>query len=150
MINGPFIIRNLKENDFSKKSYYKLLSQLSTIDMNEMSMEQSIEFLKNLNENHQIFVIEDETSKEIIATGTLIIENKLIRNYGKVGHIEDVCVINAFRNKGVGKRLIDHLVSISYKSGCYKIILNCDHNIVDFYVKCGFKEKGNQMAKYIN
>ena len=33
---------------------------------------------------------------------------------------------------------------------CYKIILDCKDELVDFYKMAGFKKYGNQMAKYLN
>ena len=142
-----FIIRNIDETDISRK-YYELLGQLTQMDPKLMDREKTTEFLDSLNNHHCIFVVEQESTKEIVASGTLLIEKKLIRNYGKVGHIEDIVVNEKMRGYGLGKKMIDHLSEESKKMGCYKTILDCSDENIGFYEKCGYKRKGAQMAKY--
>ena len=69
-----------------------------------------------------IIIIEFEN--KIIGSGTILIENKLIRSYGRGGHIEDI-VINEYRNYGLGKELLNTLIDISKENKCYKCILDC-------------------------
>jgi len=78
----------------------------------------------------------------IVGCSTIIIEDKIIHEGGKVGHIEDVVVNNDYRGKGIGKLLINHCVGVGKKIGCYKIILDCDKDNNMFYEKCGFKPHG--------
>ena len=101
-----------------------------------------------MNENHCIYVIECNSTNEIVATGTLLIEHKLIRNYGKVGHIEDIVVHKKTRGTGLGKKLIEKLTEESKKQGCYKCILDCSEENVPFYEKCSYVKKGIQMGIY--
>ena len=42
----------------------------------------------------------------IIASGTIIIEPKIIRGGQNVGHIEDIVVKNNFRGKGISKAIL--------------------------------------------
>ena len=142
-----FIIRNIDETDIHR-SYYELLGQLTQVDPKMMDREKTLEFLDSLDQHHCIFVVEQESTKEIVASGTLFIEKKLIRNYGKVGHIEDIVVHEKMRGYGLGKKIIEHLSEESKKMGCYKTILDCSDENVGFYEKCGYKRKGAQMAKY--
>ena len=143
-----FIIRNIDYTDIGRK-YYELLGQLTQMNPNTMDHEKTIEFLDSLNQHHCIFVIEQESNKEIVASGTLFVENKLIRNYGKVGHIEDIVVHEKMRGYGLGKKMIEHLSDESKKTGCYKTILYCSDENVGFYEKCEYKRKCTQMVKYI-
>ena len=46
--------------------------------------------------------------------------------------------------------MIEKVVQIAKKEGCYKVILDCDTKNVGFYQKCGFKNKGIEMALYFN
>lgn len=126
--------------------YFKLLSELTVIDLESISEEENKKFFDNLNENQKIIVIEFENN--IIGSGTLLIENKLIRSYGKVGHIEDIVINSNFRKYGLGKELIKLLTDISKENKCYKCILDCDEHLEKFYIKCGFKMKGLQMSYY--
>jgi glucosamine-phosphate N-acetyltransferase len=85
---------------------------------------------------------------KIIGTATLLIEPKLIHNISKVGHIEDVVVDKNYRSHGIGKLMLDNLKNKAELMDCYKVILDCDEKNVGFYVKCGFKTKGVEMACY--
>ena len=75
-------------------------------------------------------------------------EYKFIRNIVKLAHIEDVCIDNNHRNKGIGHLLVNFVVNEAKKEKCYKIILDCDENLENFYKKSGLEKKGIQMAKY--
>jgi len=43
--------------------------------------------------------------------------------------------------------LIDELVKVAQEQGCYKVILDCAENNVDFYGKCGLTRKEVQMVR---
>lgn len=92
-------------------------------------------------------VITDQTGK-IMAAGTLILERKFIRNCGTCGHIEDIVVDSSQRGKQLGKFLLKFIKELAVELGCYKVILDCEEEKVTFYEKCGFSEKGRQMAFY--
>ena len=144
----PFSIRFINEQDINDDDYYSLLGQLTEINVETMEMQRTKDFINGLNENHCIYVIECESTNTVIATGTLLIENKLIRNYGKVGHIEDIVVDKHWRGYGLGKILIDHLGKESKSKGCYKCILDCSDENTEFYEKCSYVRKGAQMSLY--
>ena len=50
------------------------------------------------------------------------------------------------RGKGLGKKIIDALVFLAEKCGCYKVILDCEEHNIKFYEKCGFRLKEVEMA----
>lgn len=102
-----------------------------------------------MNINHQIFVIENKDTNHIIGTLTILIEQKVIHNMGKVGHIEDVAIDNKYRGRGLGKLLIDNAISYCKKNDCYKMILNCKDYNKSFYIKCGFQSNDRQMLTYL-
>jgi len=139
--------RFLNFNDYNS-NYLDLLSQLSIIDKKLINQQQWNNFISNLNINHQIFVLVDSSTNKIIGSGTLLIENKIIHNMSKVGHIEDIVIDNSFREKGYGKMIIDYLINEAKKLNVYKIILNCSEENVLFYKKCNFIKKGVEMAIY--
>jgi len=136
-------IREINEFDY-EKNYCKLLEQLTYVG--NITKSDFLNFISHLNTQHKIFVIEYEN--EIIASGTIFIENKLIHNCSKVGHIEDIVVDNKYKGKNIGKKIIDFLKLYAKNLGCYKIILDCNENITHFYNKCGFDKKGNYMTYY--
>ena len=90
-------LRKLESNDYDS-NYFQVLSQLSFIDNKSITLDQWNQFISQLNNNHQIYVLVD-SSNNIIASGTLLIENKIIHNMGKVAHIEDIVADNNFRGK---------------------------------------------------
>ena len=139
-------IRKIEVNDYNK-SYFDLLSQLSIVNSNDITFEKFINYVNTLHDKHMIYVIEKDTC--IISTITIIIEDKIIHNMGRVMHIEDVVVDKDYRGDGLGKMLLDYAISIAERETCYKIILNCSEENRGFYEKCDFIKKNIQMAKYI-
>ena len=135
------IIRKLNDSDYNK--YLNLINQFrSTI----FTLEEYKNTLSKINNNSTIWVV--DYNNELIGTATILYEYKFIRNIVKLAHIEDVCIDEKQRNKGIGKLLINYLVNEANKENCYKIILDCDENLENFYKKSGLEKKGIQMAKY--
>jgi glucosamine-phosphate N-acetyltransferase len=100
------------------------------------------------NINSHIFVI--EANDNIIVTGSIFLENKIIHNFKSVGHIEDIVVDKNYRNMKLGKKMIDYLINFGYNNNCYKIILDCSVENVEFYKKCGFINNNMGMALYFS
>lgn len=142
-----YTLRQINEDDYHL-GVIELLAQLTSIDKTQISHDDFKKFVNGLNSKHQIWVIEDKGVSKIIGHGTLLIEEKLIHNLSRVGHIEDVVVDAAYRGKNLGKNIIERLVGIATLNGCYKTILDCDVKNVEFYEKCGLEKKGVQMACY--
>ena len=133
---------------FEKISFEKcekikeLLSQLT--DVGNINRNGLKKFISNLGDNHYIYFIKFENN--IAGMGTLLIENKIIHNFGKVGHIEDIVIDYKFRGLGLGNKLINYLINLANKNNCYKVILNCNSKVESFYKKCGFTLEGSQMV----
>lgn len=140
-------IRHINKNDYNH-GHLQLYKQLTTINPDQITQKNYETFIDSLNENHCVFVLFDETINKILGSATVLIEQKLIHNMGKVGHVEDVVVDSDIRGKGIGKLLISHVVDYCKEKNCYKVILDCADNNIAFYEKCGFIKKGNEMAKY--
>ncbi len=142
-----FQLRKLEYDD-SHKGYLELLVQYFTLD--PLSNKYVIYFnnyVSKLDNNKQIYVIETNETK-IAGSITIFIEEKLIRNMGKVAHIEDLVVDKNIRGTGFGKLLIQKCIEHAKEMNCYKIILNCNKNNMIFYENQGFEKKENQMALY--
>ena len=65
-----------------------------------------------------------------------------------VGHIEDIAVAKDQQGKKLGLKIIQALDFVAEKVGCYKSILDCSEANEGFYVKCGFRRAGLEMAHY--
>ena len=142
-----FRVRRLELLD-KNKGFIELLQQLTVCDsVSDEQFEDRFQELSSLGDDHVIGVIEDQ-SRKIVATGSVFIEKKFIRNCGKVGHIEDVVVDSNTRGMQLGKKNVGFLSDHARSVGCYKVILDCCAENKTFYEKCGFKQKEIQMVKY--
>jgi glucosamine-phosphate N-acetyltransferase len=135
------IIRKLELNDYDK-GFLELLDQLS--DTPKISKEEFENHLKDVNSN--IFVIEKDNV--IVASGSLLIEKKIIHSGGKVGHMEDIVVHKANRGEKLGQIIVEHLIKFAKDEDCYKIIADCKDELLKFYNKTGFERRGLQIAIY--
>tara|TARA_X000000950_G_scaffold207672_1_gene249741 strand:+ start:156 stop:593 length:438 start_codon:yes stop_codon:yes gene_type:complete len=143
-----FFFEKIKAQDINK-DYLFLLSQLTSVDYQTLNKENIENFIKNLNNNHIIFLMKDSNkNNKIIGSITILIENKIIHGFSKVGHIEDVVVDENYRGQKLGKKLINYAVELCKNNGCYKVILDCSNENVKFYEKCNFQLKGNEMSLY--
>jgi len=147
-------IINLKDsiiyfNEQNIIEYLILLNSLTTVYNNDEELKYMVtNFRKKISElplNTMIYIIMKD--EQVIGSGTLLLEHKIIHNYGKVGHIEDIVIDNNTRGQGLGKKLINYLISKAKIHNCYKVILGCDDNMVEFYKKC---KPYNSKIKVIN
>ena len=97
------IIREIDYNDFDK--FLKLLSQLNNqLDLNEDNFKHYLLSIKS-DGNKFIMIIEDTINNniEMVGTCTIIIEKKIIHNYGLVAHIEDFVIDKNYRGNNQEK-----------------------------------------------
>ena len=60
----------------------------------------------------------------------------------KTLYIDDLCVEETCRGKGVGRRLYEAVLDFARKEGCYNVTLNvwsCNTAAMKFYESCGLK-----------
>jgi len=139
-------IRNIKYNDFYKK-YIDLISELSNVESVNFDLFNKYIKIINDNKHHNIYVI--EFNNIIVASITILFEQKITRGFKKVAHIEDVVVKKNFRNKGLCRKMIAFCINLSKQNNCYKIILNCNNDLVSVYKKYGFNNKNKEMSIYL-
>lgn len=99
----------------------------------------------NILDDKNIHYFVAEEYGEVVGAASLITINKLIRGGNRVGIIEDVAVSKYAGSRGIGSMLIERLKELAIEKGCYKTILNCSEENVEFYKKCGFYQKEVQM-----
>lgn len=144
------IKKNPEHVDKIKEQYLFLLSELTSTSYIETSL-----FKKNIERINEmgtivVGVLNDVSTNyfEIVASGTIIIEPKIIREGKNVGHIEDIVVAKHMRGKGISHKILDILKLFARENNCYKVILDCDNEVKNVYIKNGLKVKGIQMAEY--
>ncbi|KAH8695077.1 putative glucosamine 6-phosphate acetyltransferase [Talaromyces proteolyticus] len=139
--------RPLRRSDFHL-GYLDVLRVLTTVgDITESMWNDRYDYLLKRNDEYYLIVICDGAGK-IVGTGSLIVERKFIHTLGLVGHIEDIAVAQDQQGKRLGLRIIQTLDYVAAKVGCYKSILDCSEANEGFYLKCGFKRAGLEMAHY--
>ena len=95
------------------------------------------------NDNHMI-IAEDENG-EVVGTCTLHLQKKFIRDGGIAGLIEDVAVRESLRGQNVGSLLVQRAIELAKEKGCYKVILSCFPERVEFYKRNGFIQESITM-----
>ncbi|KAL3198056.1 hypothetical protein MRX96_044530 [Rhipicephalus microplus] len=87
---------------------------------------------------YYITVIEDADRGTVVASATLFAELKFIRGLATRGHIEDVVVSSEYRGRNLGKLLVQTLVRLGKRLGCYRLTLDCKDTVIKFYANNGF------------
>ena len=115
----------------------------------ELNYENFNDILKNIlqNNNHNIFLYLDD-SNNILGALTLITEQKFIHNGKCVAHIEDFVVKKEFRSQNIGKDLMNYAINYAKQNNCYKIILDTNNKLVNYYSNYGFVNNGIYMGYY--
>ncbi|EAT85219.1 glucosamine 6-phosphate N-acetyltransferase [Parastagonospora nodorum] len=139
--------RPIQRDDFHK-GFLDVLRVLTTVgDVTEEQWNERYTWMSARNDTYYLLCITD-SANAIVGTGALIVERKFIHQLGLVGHIEDIAVAKDQQGKKLGLRIIQALDFVAEKVGCYKTILDCSEANEGFYVKCGFKRAGLEMAHY--
>ncbi|WWC64164.1 uncharacterized protein I303_106772 [Kwoniella dejecticola CBS 10117] len=147
---GPELhLRPLASDDVNR-GHFDVLSVLTVApQLSPKAYKENFDRLKACAGTYFIIVIVDKATDKIVASGSIIVERKFLRNAGLVGHIEDIAVSKAVQGKKLGLRIINALEEIGASQGCYKIILDCSEKNIPFYEKCGFKHKEFEMVRYM-
>ena len=115
----------------------------------QLNYENCKTILKNIltNNNHNIFLYID-SSHNILGALTLLVEQKFIHNGKCAAHVEDFVVKQEFRGQNIGKDLINHATNYAKDHNCYKIILDTNSKLENYYNSYGFINKGTYMGLY--
>lgn len=136
------LVRPLEREDYTK-GYLSLLSQLTKVgDYDRKTYDAQFDRMKALPGVYYVLVIEDVTRQRLVATATLVMELKFIRNAATRGRIEELVVDNEYRKLHLGSYLLELLTVLSRKLGAYKITLDCQKELEGFYKKYGYVNEG--------
>eukprot|EP00188_Purpureofilum_apyrenoidigerum_P000795 Plantae.Rhodophyta-Purpureofilum_apyrenoidigerum.ctg13884.p2 GENE.Plantae.Rhodophyta-Purpureofilum_apyrenoidigerum.ctg13884~~Plantae.Rhodophyta-Purpureofilum_apyrenoidigerum.ctg13884.p2 ORF type:complete len:144 (-),score=28.53 Plantae.Rhodophyta-Purpureofilum_apyrenoidigerum.ctg13884:5-436(-) len=137
-------VRRLELGDYER--LFVLLSQLT--EAPAVGREAFEQRFQDLARSGDYVVVVAEIGGRVVATATLLIQRKFLRNCGLVGLIEDVVVDQFERGKGIGAKLVMTLTDEARARGCYKAMLNCTEKNTGFYEKCGYERNQMQMVHY--
>ncbi|KAJ5772412.1 Glucosamine 6-phosphate N-acetyltransferase [Penicillium odoratum] len=147
LLPTDYTIRPLRRSDY-QRGYLDVLRVLTTVgEISEEKWDERFDWIKSRNDEYYMLVVCDGADR-VVGTGSLIVERKFIHALGMVGHIEDIAVEKGQQGKKLGLRIIQALDYVAAQVGCYKSILDCSEANEGFYVKCGFKRAGLEMAHY--
>lgn len=137
-----FTFRPLTESDLSN-NFAETLASLREVSL---TTEEMIA-IHNLRSQQGIVTYVAITDDKVVGTASLLIEQKFIRQGGRVGHIEDVAIHKDYQRQGIGRMLMELLEIEARSKGCYKIILDCHESNIPFYEKLGYSLREMQMRK---
>ena len=84
-----------------------------------------------------------ELDGRLIAFGSVFVLNRV--RGGRSGIIEDVVVAPDVRGQGVGRQIVDALVSAAWVRDCFKVSLESAESAESFYRGLGFESAGKAM-----
>jgi len=99
-------------------------------------------------EGSAIFI--GEMGAILAASCTLVVIPNLTRGGRPYGLIENVVTHSDFRNRGLGKRLLDAASRAAWRAGCYKVMLmtgSKQHETLNFYLSAGFEQSKSGFQK---
>jgi glucosamine-phosphate N-acetyltransferase len=134
----PLLARHLKNG------FLETLACLKDVGLTE---DEAFDIFRLRNKNKVRTYVCEMSDGLVIATASLIIEQKFIHKGGKVAHLEDFVVHEDYQGRGVGSTFMQYLEHQAIHEGCYKMILDCSDKVVDFYEKCGYIKHEHQMRK---
>ncbi len=135
-------IRHLLASDFNE-GFVETIAALSPVSL---SQRQFGEIMRDRLRNN-IETIVCVADNFIVGTASYFIEKKFLHNGATVMHVEDVAVHKDYQGNGIGKKLMTFLEIEAKAQNCYKIILNCSEENVNFYEKCSYKRHSIEMRK---
>jgi len=128
-------IRQMREEDLTR-DFLDTLTSPTTSDLDPKKAKQ---IFNEISSKKNYIILVAVTDTKVVGSATLLIEQKFTHNGCKVGHIEDVVVMEEYQKKGIGGKLVIALLDYAEKLTCYKTILNCLEENIPFYEKLGFK-----------
>ena len=84
-----------------------------------------------------------ERNGKIISNIKVCLETKFGNN---VCHIEDFVIDSEYRNRGIGKYMLNYIIKNVKSNNIYKIVLECKKELEKIYESCGFLREGNEMV----
>jgi glucosamine-phosphate N-acetyltransferase len=144
------INQNINHQNIIKSSYINLLNELTICE--NISDKLFLNNIKKINNSGIIYIAwvgNFETYNfEIIGSGTIFLEPKIIRGGKNVGHIEDIVILKNYRGNKIAQNILNKLKEYALNNNCYKVILDCAESVSNVYKSNGFEKKGLQMVKY--
>ncbi|XP_066931331.1 glucosamine 6-phosphate N-acetyltransferase-like [Clytia hemisphaerica] len=140
------ILRPLEVNDHTKGYLELIFDDVETADNNERErvFEEYLSLQDTCPGTYYTIVVEDLNRNKIIASGTLIVEQKFIHEIALRGRIENMIVDQEHRRRKIGSVVLGLLTFLAEKLGCYKTTLNCTDDVALFCEKMKYMHEAGQ------
>lgn len=138
-------IRRISENELSE--LLSLYAHLHSSDDALPELAVVNEVWRALVSNPGIHCLGGYLEGQLIASCTITVIPNLTRACRPYGLIENVVTHSGYRNRGFGKAVLAHAVSVARAQCCYKVMLltgRRDAAIVKFYESSGFDGEAKQ------
>ena len=152
------IMRNAKFSDFNDVNNLMLeLHNLHVKNRNDIfkatDSPMKEEYFKDLlnNKDVKLFVIENLENSEIVGYSNLKLMNTPnidIVVKSKYIYIDDFCIKQAYKRKGIGKKLFNFILEYAKQQGVESVQLNVwsfNEDAIEFYKFMGMKERNVRM-----
>jgi len=132
------------------------LSQAQNVNTTKKCSKSYEEELEKIidNDREPVFVAVDEKKNLLGHVFCIFKENKKESLADIVTlFVDDLCVSEKARGKGIGAKLYEYVVNFALKNGCYNVTLDvwsCNEQAIKFYEKCGMKVQKVIMEKILN
>ncbi|MCW3115051.1 MAG: family N-acetyltransferase [Segetibacter sp.] len=128
-------IRRATEKDFP--ALLSLINEFAVFQKTPEKVSITLEQMKVDQDHFQCFVAEAD-SKEIVGFASFFFA--YYSWSGKALYLDDLYVTEAFRNQGLGRRLLETIINLAKESNCKKVrwqVSKWNSNAISFYKKLG-------------
>ena len=133
------IIRPAEKKDYA--SIMALYRQLQPDDpVVEESKGKSV--FESILESESNFLLVAEINNAVVSSCYLNIIPNLTRNARPYAVIENVITDQHYRNRGIGKAVMQYAINRAWEAGCYKVMLltgRKEESTLEFYKSCGLE-----------
>lgn len=130
-------------------SFCETLNHLSSIG--DLTLDQALEVLQKSDASWSFMAVAlDDETREIIASGTLLIQPTFMRWGKNAAHVECIVTRKWYEWQGIGKAIMHAIIDYAKTQDCYKIIGDCDESLVGRYEKFGLKNAGVFIRQYLD
>ena len=139
-----------------------LVSNLKIEAIQETDLSDVVDLLQNLSifrpklsgslfwdhsKQDNVFSCVGRVNGEVVAYASLVVELKI--RGGRLGHIEDVIVRPDKQNRGIGSKMIEHVLEVARQQDCYKVVLASRSESRAFYEFLGFHTHSNSFELFL-
>lgn len=156
------IIRNAIEADIP--DIERLLIQICTVhsegrpDLFKSGGQKynSLQIKEIIHDKNRLLIVAFDEEKNCVSGYAMCvvqtIENNTALHDMKTLYLDDLCVDESMRGKGIGSKLYEYLLQFAKKEDFYNLTLNvwaCNKEAVRFYEKCGLSLQKSTLEKIL-